>query len=270
MRKTLGWVAALTAMMVAACGTGGSPDGGRQDGGQRDGGADGGISRPSVTMTASPESGSPGVEVNFTANISGGTPPYLLCNWRYYAGASDTAGTISGNTCTGHYTYNDAGGKVVYVEVHDSASYIGSASIQYDVIPEGGVSGPDLIIKPNSLALVNPPALDRYVQGSNIQVTFAVKNIGLGAAGASTAKVQIRKVGGTTDVTLGTVSVNALAPAAEQSFNQTWTIPANQDPGVYDLRAIADSENAVTEDVENNNLAALFGKVSVVTPDGGV
>jgi hypothetical protein len=268
MRRPPGWVAASMAIVVMACGTGGTPDGG-PDGGRRDGGADGGISRPSVTISASPESGAPNVEVTFTAHITGGTPPYLTCAWRYYAGASDSAGVISGNTCTGRYTYTEAGEKVIHVEVNDSASYIGQADFVYSVIPEGGVSGPDLVIKPNSLALVNPPELNRYVQGASIQVSFVVRNIGLGAAGASSAQVAIRKVGAATETTLGTVSVNALAPGNEQSFNQTWTLPANQEPGVYDLRATADSENAVTEDVESNNVASLPGAVSVVTPDGG-
>src|SRR5437762_8056591 len=109
MRNAFTAAAALAAIWtMSACGGSSTPSdaGTRVDGG-RDGGATGG--QPQVTVTASPPTGNVGETVSFTAAITGGTPPYRACTWHYTAGGADSAGTITGSSCTGSHAYATEG-----------------------------------------------------------------------------------------------------------------------------------------------------------------
>jgi hypothetical protein len=270
MRRTWAGVAVLAALAAACTSSSTDTDGGRRDGGlAADGGADGGAGAPQVSITANPNPGMVGQSVTFTAAISGGTPPYASCQWRFFAGASDTAGSLAGSTCTGQHSYVDDGDFVVHVEVTDSASRTGTGNLLFRVNPEGGASLPDLTIVSGSVAILGDGGFARYPPGSQITIRFTARNIGAGNAPASAAKVSIRNLTSNATTDLGNAAVGPLAPSAEETVTNNFTIPAGQAPGPYEVIVTADGSNAVPELNENNNSATLASGFEVTGPDGG-
>jgi len=74
----------------------------------------------SVGISASPSSGQTPLTVTFTANISGGSPPYSL-EWDFGDGTTETQSTDS-DTAQKSHTYNNAGSYQVWVEVSSTSS----------------------------------------------------------------------------------------------------------------------------------------------------
>jgi hypothetical protein len=266
MRKVLerAAIVASLATFLACSGSSGTPDGGR-----RDGGADGGssLSPPSVSVTANPASSMTGQSVTFTAAITGGSPPYASCTFKYSATEAAENASLSGSTCTGTHTYAENGDYVVTAEVIDNANRRGVASITYTV--GGGSSGDSVDLVVRDPALVNPPANNRYRPGGELRVSFKVRNQGLGSAGASVARVSLRNFGGT-ETALGDVNVAAIGPQGEQLVTGTFNLPGNQAIGSYDLLFRADATMVVSEDNEDNNLETILGALAVESGgDGG-
>jgi hypothetical protein len=260
----------LAAALTAACsGTSTAPDGGARDGG---GTTDGGtVNRPVVTVTANPPTADVGQLVTFTASITAGTPPYRSCVWRFSAGAGTTSGALAGSTCTGQATYSDPGPKAVSVDVTDNAGRVGTGTLQYDVGADGGAgTGPDLVVKAGTMALVNAPEMNRYPQGSNIQIRFTVRNAGTSSAGASAAEVSLKNLFDNSLTVLGNAPIGSLAGGAEQTVMPTFTISPSQAQGSYTISIRVDANDAVAEENENNTFSDPTNvNFAITSPDGG-
>jgi len=269
MRSAILGIFALAALasVVASCSGSTTPaDAGRK----RDAGIDAGPPQaPTVVITATPTTGMVNEPVTFSAAITGGTPPYIKCEWRYSAGAEFAAGTITDSTCTGNHTYTmDADPYPISIEVSDSANRIGRANLGYTVGSTTTGMGVDYVVR--EIALVSAPTNNRYRPGQEMRVTFKVRNSGLGMGGASAAKVFLRRSVGGAETELGTVNVPAVNAQSDQSVNGTFTVPANQAVGAYDLKVVADVDNQVTELNEENNSAIGFVGIAIELPgDGG-
>lgn len=241
--------------------------GARLLGGLRDCGSatvlsDGGTPAPLLAITTSPASPRAGDPVAFTANISSGTPPYTSCTWRYIAGDNPVAGALAGSTCTGSYTYPQAGEWVASVEVGDSGGRAGTKAQSLTVTSNGMEGPPDLIIRSDSLRTVDAPAQNRYRRGAVVTVDFIAKNIGAGAAAATTVRVLLRDPVGRSQTPLGNVDIAALMPGQELPVRRAFQIAANQQPLVYDLVANINPDRTVVDaNLSNNEVTFLWVEV---------
>jgi hypothetical protein len=219
---------------------------------------DGGLAPPTISISANPATAVTGQAVDFAAQISGGVSPYASCEWRFLAGDNPASGTLASNTCTGRYTYSQAGDFTVSVEVVDNAFRIGRASRTYSVTPSGQPGPPDLIVRFDSLHTVNPPPQNRYARGAPIDVEFIPKNIGAGDAAATSVRVSLRDPVSRAMTTLADVAIPALAAGAEQTVRRTFTISPTQTALVYDLVAEINPDRSQTEANTSNNLVTFL------------
>jgi subtilase family serine protease len=93
--------------------------------------------------------------------------------------------------------------------------------------------------------------------GATITVNDTVTNLGGGTAAASRTLYYLSTalVPGPTDPIIGFRDVPALPPGTVNTGSAPAVIPAGTAPGQYNLIAKVDSENAVNELIETNNLA---------------
>lgn len=105
--------------------------------------------------------------------------------------------------------------------------------------------GPKVPARPDLMAVPS------YVAGV---VHVAVSNVGDGAAGTSTVRIQAD------GALLADVAVQALAPNAQVNLTVNGTLA----PGPHTLKAIADNNNEVKESKESNNIATV--SVTVAPP----
>lgn len=257
----------IIASLAACGGTSTAPDGGAK----RDGGADAGLAGdPVVSISASPTQGMINQPVTFTAAVSGGTPPYRTCGWRFSGGAEFEAGALSGASCTGTHTYTmDQDPVVISIEIGDNANHIGRADFAYTVGGTTSATGIDYVVR--DIVLTSPPTNNRYTPGDPLRIAFKIRNSGLGAGGASTARVSLRDFG-RTETVLGTVNVPGVAMTSDQLATATFNIPVGQTIGSYDLKVEADVDQQVDELDETNNITLLLGalKVETTASDGGM
>lgn len=244
------------------------------DAGRRDGGRDAGLvlTPPEIAITADPAQGMANQATTFTATITGGTPPYISCRWKFGANAEfGPTVTPSGGTCTGNHTFTDNGDYTVVAEVEDNANRIATKPVTYTV---GGTvvgMGVDLQIKPNTFQLVNPPTNNRYRPGAEMRVSFTVRNNLLAAAGASVTRVSIKKAFENTETNLGDVDVAGIPASGEQTVSGTFNLPGNVAVGAYDVILRADATMLVAEENEDNNKSTFFSQFAVeLAGDGGM
>jgi hypothetical protein len=272
MRTACYGIALVVLAFGVACGGSSTPgDGGgpAQDGGRpNDGGS---TAQININVTATPATGAIGTETTFTAAVSGGVVPYRSCTWTFDVTQPSQAGTVSGSSCTGKYTYNSDGQYAVSVDVTDSANHFGTGSLSYSV---GGSSGgqPDLIVQSGSLQLVSPPPLTQYKPGDAITVQFVVQNVGNGDAAASTANISIKSRSSAAVTSLGDVPVPAIPMGGmTMTLTKMSNIPSNQPFGNYDLLVTVNSAGNITEGGggTSNNTSLLESGISVAIRDGG-
>jgi Calcineurin-like phosphoesterase/CARDB/Calx-beta domain len=131
----------------------------------------------------------------------------------------------------------------------DDGTLSSSDDIQLTVNPP---SSSDLIVGSLSISTKN------IARGSNLSVSDTVKNVGTGAAGASTIHFYLssNKAFDSADVQLGSRAVSALAHSEKNSGTTSITIPSGIAPGSYYVLGLADAGGVVTETRENNNTAS--------------
>ncbi|MFY9558608.1 MAG: CARDB domain-containing protein [Terriglobales bacterium] len=113
----------------------------------------------------------------------------------------------------------------------------------------------------------NPPAT--VLDGGSFSVTDTVRNIGSGAAAASTTRYYLSTTpskGGAHRLT-GSRAVPSLASGATSSGTVTVTVSAGTAAGTYFLLACADDTHVVRETKESNNCKASATQVTVSGPD---
>ncbi|MBP7533349.1 MAG: hypothetical protein KA783_02800 [Chitinophagales bacterium] len=103
-----------------------------------------------------------------------------------------------------------------------------------------------------------PIAPASIIKGSTGTVSCIVKNNALGTAAASTVQFYLstNQTYETTDVSLGSSSVSALAANATTTKSRSITIPATTTPGTYYILYRADSQAQVAEQSETNNVVS--------------
>ena len=140
---------------------------------------------------------------------------------------------------------------------------MGSSKAQPISVASNGMEGPpDLILRGDSLRTVDAPAQNRYRQGSLVTVDFIAKNIGAGAAAATTVRVLLRDPVGRTQTPLGNVEINALGAGQEQAVRRAFQIAADQRPLVYDLVANINPDRSVVDaNLSNNEVTFLWVEV---------
>ena len=136
----------------------------------------------------------------------------------------------------------------------DSASVV-AESVEWNNTASSLVTrvGPDLTI-----AALTAPA--SAASGATITITDTTKNVGGGAADASTTRYYLSANGAldASDVLLGSRDVPALAAGASASGSASVTIPSGTAPGTYFIIAAADGGGIVVETSEWNN-TWIFG-----------
>jgi subtilase family serine protease len=169
-------------------------------------------------------------------------------------GASDTASTslpIPASTATGAYFVIAMadGGKVVAesIEINNTST----ATVRI---------GPDLTVPSLSVPAVGGA-------GSAIVVTDTTMNAGGGAAAGSTTAFYLstNSIVDSSDILLGTRTIQPLSAGASDSASTTLTIPPSTPTGTYVILALADSANVVVESSEVNNTSA--GAIIRIGPD---
>ena len=124
--------------------------------------------------------------------------------------------------------------------------------------------GPDLRISSVSIPFT-------IAAGSTVSVTDVVQNQGADGAGPSTTRfyVSVNVALDATDVPLtGSRAVPALPAGASSSGSTSVSIAADTAPGRYWLITQADSDGAVAEGQETNNLSVVLIQV-IAAPSGG-
>ncbi|MGH7894116.1 MAG: CARDB domain-containing protein [Candidatus Binatia bacterium] len=160
-------------------------------------------------------------------------------------GASDTGSvsvTIPAGTAAGSYyliVSADSDGSVIETQ-EDNNVFARAITI-----------GADLVVT----SFTTPAAAG---PGSTITVTDTTQNQGGGAAGATTTRIYLsaNALLDASDVALGSRAVPALGPGASHTGSVSVTIPAGTAAGLYYLIASADSDAAVGESQEGNNVLA--------------
>jgi len=166
------------------------------------------------------------------------------------AGAASSASTtvaIPPGTESGYWyiiVEADAGEAVTEVSETNNAS---SRSLRI---------GPDLDIT----ALSAPTSASA---GQSITITDSVKNIGGAPAASSLTRLYLstNTTVDASDTLIGSRNVPALAAGATSSGSTTVTIPQGTAAGTWYIVAQADSEDAVTETSETNNMYAKYLRI---------
>ena len=102
------------------------------------------------------------------------------------------------------------------------------------------------------------------VAGGTITVTETTKNLGGGAAGASTTRFYLSTNGvfDASDQLIGSRDIPGIAGGASSTGSTTCTIPPGTAPGTWFIIGVADGGNTVVETVEWNNSAAAAFRIS--------
>ncbi len=110
--------------------------------------------------------------------------------------------------------------------------------------------GPDLVVSAMTVPVTQVPA------GTAISVPATTANQGAGAAGPSTMRLclSMNTILDAADIDLGATGMAAIAAGASESGTITVTIPQSTGVGTYYVIAQADSEAAVAETSETNNV----------------
>jgi subtilase family serine protease len=167
------------------------------------------------------------------------------------AGATSTAATalvIPAGTAAGYYyllAKADAGGVAAESQEGNNVNYTTIAI------------GPDLIVIP-------PSAPASAAAGATITVTETTRNVGGGAADASTTSFYLSANAtlDAGDVLVGSRAVPTLAAGGASAGSTAVTIPAGTAAGTYYLIGKADAESVVAETVETNNTASTTIQVT--------
>jgi subtilase family serine protease len=168
------------------------------------------------------------------------------------AGASESGTTallVPPTTPTGMYwVLAQADGLNVIAEPVESNNVRFSGAIQI---------GPDLLI--SAMSVPSTAAV-----GGAIVVNETTKNQGGGGAPASTTSFYLsaNPTLDPSDVLLGSRAVTGLGPGASEAASTTLTIPASTLPGTYYVLGKADSEGAIAETLETNNVRLAWIRVS--------
>jgi len=117
--------------------------------------------------------------------------------------------------------------------------------------------GPDL-----TESLVSGPSSTTI--GATIQVTDTVKNVGGGAAGASTTRFYLSSnfTFDSTDQEIGNRAVGPVGPSQTNAGSASLTIPPGTGTGTYYIIAVADADNAVPETGETNNTRPMTIRIN--------
>jgi subtilase family serine protease/subtilisin family serine protease len=159
-------------------------------------------------------------------------------------GATDTGSvtlTMPSSTASGSY---------YLLARADATDAVGESVETNNVILRAIQVGPDLIITTMS-------APSTVATGSPFTVTDTTRNQGGSPAGTSTITFYLSSNSALDagDLVLGSRIVPVLGAGVSDSGSATLTVPAGTSPGTYYLFARADSDNAVVESLESNNLA---------------
>ncbi|MEJ1932727.1 CARDB domain-containing protein, partial [Nostoc sp. NIES-2111] len=154
--------------------------------------------------------------------------------------------TVGSNVTPGNYYliyYVDGDGNVS--ESNENNNAFGN------LITINSAGSPDLLIQ-------NPLSPTSGSLGSTIQLSYGVKNQGVGSAAASTTKFYLSKDGtfSSDDVLLGSDAVNNLAAGASSSETVSLLIANSILPGNYQLLFRADADGNLAESSETNNVVA--------------
>ncbi|MDA1277978.1 MAG: PA14 domain-containing protein, partial [Verrucomicrobia bacterium] len=142
--------------------------------------------------------------------------------------------SIPSGTSTGNFT--------VLVKLDDAdqagqaSSERGNDSISGSVTVSAPPSGPDLVVDQGAVS-VTPGTV---VVGGNIEVSFTIRNLGLGAAAPSMTRVQAVEPGGNI-ISEKMFAVGSIGSGASLSQNHQLTIPLNAPAGQYEVRVHLDS-----------------------------
>jgi subtilase family serine protease len=160
------------------------------------------------------------------------------------AGASDTGTvtlTIPSGTAPGSY----------HLLIRADAQGVVGESLETNNVTVRAVQvGPDLVVS----ALGAPTAV---AAGTSFTVTDTTRNQGGGPAGASTTTFYLSANSAIdpSDAVLGSRVVPVLDGGMSDTGTTTLSVPAGTQPGTYYLFSRADSDGAVAESQEANNLA---------------
>jgi subtilisin len=126
--------------------------------------------------------------------------------------------------------------------------------------------GPDLTVTAASTVAGAAP-------GTNVSVTYTLKNQGGQTAGASTVGFTLVPVNGAGTPTGGDIpigpsrGVSMLGSGASAPGSGLVLIPGGTTPGLYRIRVIADAGNALAEPNETNNTLLTIGTLNIARPN---
>ena len=108
---------------------------------------------------------------------------------------------------------------------------------------------PDLVV--TAVSVKNAPLT--VARGGSLIITVSVKNVGEGDAAASTTKLLLVNAGVTPNLN-GTVAAPLLRGNTANTVTKTVSVLSSTPPGIYAVRACADSLDVVVEASEDNCL----------------
>lgn len=134
----------------------------------------------------------------------------------------------------------------------------GSCNSNNYAVPNGsGDQARSVVIRPplgpELIGSIDGP--DGAYPGTNFNAVVLVANVGLGAAGASTAQIRLSTdaIIDTSDTLLRTLAIGPLAAGATSSQTVSLVMPSPLPVARFFLGVIVDATGAVTESVETNN-----------------
>jgi subtilase family serine protease len=223
-----------------------------------------------VTVLTAPSSAAAGATIMLsetTSNQGGGGAPasgtkfYLSTNTvldtsDVVLGSRSVAALAPGGTDSGSVQLalplNTAAGLVYVVAKADGDDVISELQENNNVRISSAVKiGPDLMVS-------GVTAPGTAAAGAYVQVSDTTRNQGADSAGASTTNYYLSPniVFDAADVVLGGRSVPSLAAGAVNTGSAMVRIPGTTAAGTYYVLGRADSANAVTESLENNNVSS--------------
>jgi subtilase family serine protease len=223
-----------------------------------------------VTVLTAPSSAAAGATIMLsetTSNQGGGGAPasgtkfYLSTNTvldtsDVVLGSRSVAALAPGGTDSGSVQLalplNTAAGLVYVVAKADGDDVISELQENNNVRISPAVKiGPDLMVS-------GVTAPGTAAAGAYVQVSDTTRNQGADSAGASTTNYYLSPniVFDAADVVLGGRSVPSLAAGAVNTGSAMVQIPGTTAAGTYYVLGRADSANAVTESLENNNVSS--------------
>ncbi|BAY37193.1 peptidase S8/S53 [Nostoc sp. NIES-2111] len=177
----------------------------------------------------------------------------------FYLGIDPVSSILAGNTTQESLTFtvgsNVTPGNyylIYYVDGDGNVSESNENNNAFgNLITINSAGSPDLLIQ-------NPLSPTSGSLGSTIQLSYGVKNQGVGSAAASTTKFYLSKDGtfSSDDVLLGSDAVSNLAAGASSSETVSLLIANSILPGNYQLLFRADADGNLAESSETNNIAA--------------